>query len=97
MVRCADNKCSWSGSIGEASIGFAQLSIANRFRLRMLVPARIGCKASFHFRMIMRVRFPNCGVAPLRKAALLARKLVRPSVLSPAVAPLLLSVGNFRD
>ena len=46
---------------------------------------------------IMRVLFQDCGLAPLRRVALLARKLVRSSVQLAVAPPLLLYVANFRD
>jgi hypothetical protein len=46
---------------------------------------------------IMRVLFLDYGLPPLRRAALLARRLVRSSVQLAVVPSLLLYVANFRD
>jgi hypothetical protein len=46
---------------------------------------------------LMRVLFQDYGLAPLRRTALLARKLVRSSVQLAVVPPLLPYAANFRD
>jgi hypothetical protein len=46
---------------------------------------------------IMRVLFQDYGPPPLRRASLLARRLVRSSVQLAVVPPLLHYVANFRD